>query len=85
MLDGAFLWSWSEGKTDNAGPSCMLGKMLKAHSHALSSCQAVDSLINTWEEKCQNGGQFSGHLGMRPLQIKESDCSATTSADFIMW
>lgn len=51
----------------------MPGKMLKAYSHALSSCQAVDSLINTWEEKCQSGGgQFSGHLGMGPLQIKES-------------
>lgn len=50
-----FLWSWSEDKTDIADPSCMLGKMLKAHSHALWSCQAVDSLINTWEEKCQSG------------------------------
>lgn len=69
------LWSWSEGKIDNAGPSCLLGRMLKAPSHALSSCQAVDSLINTWEEKCQSGGQFSGHLGMRPLQIKETETS----------
>lgn len=33
---------------------------------SLSSCQAVDSLINTWEEKCQSRGQFSGHLGMGP-------------------
>ena len=52
----SFPWSWSEGETDNAGPSCTLGKMPKAHSHALLSCQAVDSLINTWEEKCQSWG-----------------------------
>lgn len=52
------------------------GKMLEAHSHTLSSCQAVDSLINTWEEKCQSWGQVSRHLGMGPPPDQRvTDCT----------